>query len=67
MAQQGRILTVVGMYWRHTRNATLILRHLDKINAAAELLEKRRVMSLRFSPSDSRYGMLTGIDETDMW
>ena len=68
MAQQGRILTCISLYYQYTRDDTLLLKHLDKIDGAATLLHKRRELSLSAWPTtDSRYGMPTGIDETDMW
>ena len=68
MSQQGRILTCIALYYQYTRDHALIIKHLAKIDGLAGLLRMRRDLSLaRWPRNDSRYGMPTGIDETDMW
>ena len=67
MAQQGRILTTIALYFKYTEDSSLILKHLEKIWGIAALLLQRYELSLSFPKNDSRHGMPTGLDETDMW
>ena len=38
MAQQGRMLTVVALYYRYTRDGETVLPALDRINGVAQVL-----------------------------
>ena len=41
MAQQGRILTCIALYYEYTRDPRPLIKHLDKIDALAGLLKRR--------------------------
>ena len=69
MPQQGRLLTIVAMYFRYTRDAMTVLEHLPKLDGVVTmLLDRRRAALARYpNASDPRHGMPTGNDEADLW
>ena len=68
MAQQGRMLTMIAMYYSYTQDAQLLLGHLDRVEGIAQLLLKRREQAQAlYNRSDPRYGMPTGNDEADLF
>ena len=69
MAQQGRALTVIAMYYAYTRDAAPLLDGLEAIGGIAAMLQRRRDAALAAHPSmdDPRRGMPTGNDEADLY
>ena len=66
MAEVGRMLTQVAMYFRFTGDA-FFLDDIDKINGSVNMLLRRYENSLRRPPSDPAYGLVTGDDEADSY
>ena len=65
---QGRLLTIVAMYFWYTRDAATLAPYLPKLAAAARMLLGRHAAArAAFAPEDPRYGMPTGNDEADLW
>ncbi len=67
MAQSARMLTNIAQFYEYTRDSSLILKHLSKIEAVVELLLRRRALALALPPTDPAYGCLTGNDEADLF
>ena len=62
MAQQGRMLTIIALYYRYTCDGTALLDNIDKIGGVASMLLLRRASALAAhpDPADPRHGMPTG-------
>jgi hypothetical protein len=69
MPAQGRFLTILALYWRHTHDSGPILEHLDKVEGVFTMLLERRRASQAAHPNASSpmHGMPTGNDEADLW
>ena len=66
MAEVGRMLTQVAMYYRYTGDSFFI-DYIDKINGSVNMLMSRYQNALKLPSNDSAYGIITGNDEADLW
>jgi hypothetical protein len=64
-AQFGLTLSLIARYYNYTRDEALLLKHREKIEAAAILLQELHEESLRLPASDPGYGLLHGWCESD--
>ena len=56
MAQHGRMLTNIAQYYTYTKDSSMLIKHLGKIEGIAWMLMKRRSDALaKYPKSDSRY------------
>jgi hypothetical protein len=44
MAEQGRMLTNIAQYYTYTRDSSMLVKHLDKIDGIAWMLRQRTVL-----------------------
>jgi hypothetical protein len=65
VGQYGRMLTLFARYADLGGDAKLLLRHLGRIDAIADLLLTLRAQALRLPPGDPDYGMISGWSEAD--
>jgi len=66
MGKYGVSLTCLGLYHDYTRDASLLLRHRQKIDAIADMLIGRWAKARERDPSDPAYGMIPGYHEADI-
>jgi hypothetical protein len=65
LAQFGRMLTIFALYESMTGDGSFLLSHWKKIKALGELCVYRYKQSLTYNQTDSRYGIVPGLDEGD--
>lgn len=65
LAQSGRMLTILALFHSYTADAHFLLRHFDKLRAAAKWLLWRHALSLGWPEHDPRHGIVAGGDEGD--
>ena len=66
MAEVGRMLTQVAMYYRFTGDSFFV-DYMDKINGSVNMLMSRYQNALKLPSTDPAYGIITGNDEADLW
>ena len=66
MAEVGRMLTQVAMYYRFTGDSFFV-DDMDKINGSVNMLMSRYEDALKLPGNDSAHGIITGNDEADLW
>ena len=66
MAEVGRMLTQVAMYYRFTGDSFFV-DYMDKINGSVNMLMSRYRNALKLPSTDPAYGIITGNDEADLW
>ena len=64
-AQFGMTLSLLARYYNYTRDAALLHKHRQKIEATAALLEELHEESLRLLKDDPGYGLIHGWSESD--
>lgn len=64
-AQFGLTLSLIARYFRYTRDAALLRRHQEKIEATAALLAELHDEALQLPESDRGYGLIHGWCESD--
>ena len=64
-AQFGLTLSLIARYYRYTRDASLLRRHREKIEATASLLAELHDRALQLPESDRGYGLIHGWCESD--
>src|SRR5258708_5759681 len=65
IAQFGMTLSLLARYFNYPDDSGLLLRHRDKIEAAAALLVELHEESLRLPQDDPGYGLIHGWSESD--
>jgi hypothetical protein len=65
IAQFGLTLSLLARYFSYTGDASLLLKHRDKIAATAALLAELHEESLRLPQDDPGYGLIHGWSESD--
>lgn len=63
--QFGLTLSLVARYYRYTRDASLLHKHREKIEATASLLAELHDQSLQLPADDRGYGLIHGWCESD--
>jgi hypothetical protein len=63
--QFGLTLSLIARYYRYTRDASLLRRHREKIEATASLLSELHERALQLPESDRGYGLIHGWCESD--
>ena len=63
--QFGLTLSLIARYYRYTRDASLLRRHREKIEATASLLSELHDQSLQLPQTDRGYGLIHGWCESD--
>lgn len=66
MGKYGVSLTCLGLYYDYTRDASLLERHREKIDAIADMLVGRWRKARERDPNDPAYGMIPGYHEADI-
>ena len=66
MAEVGRMLTQVAMYYTFTGDSFFV-DYMDKINGSVNMLMSRYQNALKLPSTDPAYGIITGNDEADLW
>lgn len=66
MGKYGVSLTCLGLYYDYTRDASLLERHREKIDAVADMLVGRWRKARERDPNDPAYGMIPGYHEADI-
>ncbi|MGH9604684.1 MAG: Tat pathway signal protein [Terracidiphilus sp.] len=64
-AQFGLTLSLIARYYRYTRDASLLERHREKIEATASLLSELHDRALQLPETDRGYGLIHGWSESD--
>jgi hypothetical protein len=64
-AQFGLTLSLVARYYNYTRDQALLLKHREKIEAHALLLQELHQESLQLPATDPGYGLIHGWCESD--
>jgi hypothetical protein len=64
-AQFGLTLSLIARYYRYTRDAALLEKHREKIEATAALLAELHDIALRLQPTDPGNGLIQGWCESD--
>jgi hypothetical protein len=64
-AQFGLTLSLVARYHNYTRDAALLIKHREKIEASAALLAELHDEALRLPSSEPGYGLIHGWCESD--
>lgn len=63
--QFGLTLSLIARYYRYTRDASLLSRHREKIQATASLLSELHDEALQLPADDRGYGLIHGWCESD--
>ena len=66
MGKYGVSLTCIGLHYAHTRDASLIEAHRQKIDAIADMLLDRWRKARERAFDDPAYGMISGYHEADI-
>ncbi len=64
-AQFGMTLSLLARYFNYTREAALLLKHRERIEATAALLSELHEESLKLPQDDPGYGLIHGWSESD--
>ncbi|HTU33334.1 MAG TPA: hypothetical protein VMF66_05985 [Candidatus Acidoferrum sp.] len=64
-AQFGMTLMLLARYYNYTRDAELLRKHKEKIEATASMLTEMHNESLKLSADDPGYGLIHGWSESD--
>ena len=64
-AQFGMELMLFAKYFNYTKDAALLLKHREKIEATASLVCEMHDESLRLAPDDPGHGLIHGWSESD--
>lgn len=64
-AQFGLTLSLIARYYRYTRDAALLRRHREKIEATGSLLSELHDRALQLPQVDRGYGLIHGWSESD--
>ena len=65
VAQFGMTLSLLARYYNYTGDRALLLKHAEKIEATASLLNELHAESLKFPADDPGYGLIHGWSESD--